>query len=273
MTNRRFYILKMPKVPVRANSKSLQYETEFLNEFRANPTGDLFCILCCQTVNCEKPFRVDSLLSSVTSHRQNIRKKLLSTTVNTAEKWQQTFIPILKKNFKSKLVEAFLAADIPPFKLQYPQIRQLFTHLGQSVPSESSCREHVDKLAVDEKQRLNESEINSSKYFNILIGDTAVPGDHVCLGLQHCGDSELTSCDCEDQRCAEEAGWIFRGTILFFCCLMRPVYMTACTTAALSYCTRGSSTLPAWRIFCTTALRKCAATSNKLTISLQKSRR
>ena len=54
------------------------------------------------------------------------------------------------------------------------------------MPSESSCREHVDKL--DEKQPLkerlhnkntflvaDESEINGSKYPNILIGDTAVP--------------------------------------------------------------------------------------------------
>ena len=171
----------MPKVPVRANSKSLQYEREFLNEFCANPTGDLFCNLCCQTVNCEKPFRMESHQSSAK------HKKLLSTTVYTAEKRQQTFIPILKKNFKSKLVEGFLAADKPLFKLQHPQIWQLFTHLGQPVPSESSCLEHVDKLAVDEKQRLkeclhnkntflvvDESEINGSKYLNILIGDTAV---------------------------------------------------------------------------------------------------
>ena len=190
----------MPKVPVRANSKSLQYEREFPNEFRANPTGDLFCILCCQTVNCEKCFRAESHQSSAK------HKKLLSTTVNTSEKRQQTFIPILKKNFKRKLVEAFLAADIPLFKLQHPQIRQLFTHLGQPVPSESSCREHVDKLAVDEKQRLekrlhnkntflvvDESEINGSKYLNILIGDTAVPKTTVCFGLQHCQNLSVFS--------------------------------------------------------------------------------
>ena len=156
MTNKTFYIIKMPKVPVRANSKLLQYEREFPNEFRANPMGDLFCILCCQAVNCGKRFRV-------TSHRQNIRSCSQRTTVNTAEKRQQTFIPILKKNFKSKLTEAFLTADIPLFKLQHPQIRQLFTHLGQPVPSESSCREHVDKLAVDEKQRLKER-LHNQKY-------------------------------------------------------------------------------------------------------------
>ena len=123
------------------------------------------------------------------SHQSSTKhKKLLSMTVNTAEKQQQTFIPILEKTFKSKLVEAFLAADIPLSKLQHPQIRRLFTHLGQLVPSESSCREHVDKLAVDEKQRLkerlhnkntflvvDESEINNSKYLKIPIGDTAVP--------------------------------------------------------------------------------------------------
>ena len=90
-----FYIPKMPKFPARANSKSLQYEREFPNKFRANPTGDLFCILCCQTVNCGKPFRVESHQSSAK------HKKLISKTVNTAEKWQKTFIPILKKNFKA----------------------------------------------------------------------------------------------------------------------------------------------------------------------------
>ena len=66
--------------------------------------------------------------------------------------------------------------------------------------------------------------------------------------------------------------WIFRGTILFFCCLMRPATWLHAPPRS-SYCIRGSSTLPAWRTFCTTALRKCAATSNKLIISLQKSRR
>ena len=80
-------------------------------------------------------------------------------------------------------------ADIPLFKLQHPQICQLFTHLGgQPVPSESSCREYVDKLAVDEKQQLkehlhnkntflvvDESEISGRKYLKILISDTAVP--------------------------------------------------------------------------------------------------
>ena len=109
MTNKA-YILKMPKVLVCVNSKSPQYKREFSNEFCANLMGDLFCILCYQTVNCEKCFRVESHQSSAK------HKKLLSMTVNTAEKWQQT-IPILKKNFKSKLVEAFLAADIPCFSI------------------------------------------------------------------------------------------------------------------------------------------------------------
>ena len=94
----------------------------------------------------------------------------------------------LNKEFKSELVEAFLAADIPLFKISNPKVRQLFTKLGQPVPSESSCRVHMSKLAEKEvqllKERLNgkhiflivdESEIDGIKYLNILIGETAVP--------------------------------------------------------------------------------------------------
>ena len=56
------------------------------------------------------------------------------------------------------------------------------------MPSESSCREHVDKLAVDEKQRLKERLHNKNTFLSLtrarlsaantlifLSGDTAVP--------------------------------------------------------------------------------------------------
>ena len=272
-----FYILKMPKVLVRANSKSLQYKRDLPNEFHANPMGDLFCILCCQTVNCEKPFRVESYQSSVK------HKRLLSTTVHTAEKRQQTFIPILEKIFKSKLVEAFLAVDIPLFKLQHPQIRQLFTHLGQPVSSESSCHEHVDKLAVDEKQRLkerlynknaflvvDESEINGSKYLNILIGDRAVPETTYVLdcSIVETVNQQVMTVKIDDAL--KKLDIQRHNFVLLLFDAAR--YITACTAALKLLHSRLFHVTCMGRIFCTTALRKCVATSNKLTISLQKSR-
>ena len=166
---------------VSLSNKAHLYARESPNEFRVNPNGDLFCVLCCQTVNYDKRFRVES-------HQSSAKHKRLLLANAEEKKPQQTFFPSLKKDFTSKLVEAFLSADIALHKLQNPKIRQLFTDLGQPVPSESSCRAHVDSLAADQmirlKERLHgknvfivvdESEVCGSKYLNILIGDTRVP--------------------------------------------------------------------------------------------------
>lgn len=174
---------KMPKDTLCQTNKVKAYEKEFPDESRKNPNDDHFCILCCQTVNCDKRFRVESHQSSA-KHRNllsNAKKKKKNAPL-------QSFIPRSKKDFKEKLVKAFVAADIPLHKLQNPKIRELFTDLGQEVPSESSCRVLVDDLAKEEIQRLkerlcdktvflivDESEVNGRKYLNILIGDTNVP--------------------------------------------------------------------------------------------------
>ena len=170
----------MPPIRLNDSNKVRLYEKEFVNEFRVNPTNDLYCLLCCQTVNCEKRFRVES-------HRNSAKHRKLLFTATDAKK-SQTFFPSLKKYFRCKLVEAFLSADIPLHKLQNPLICQLFTDLDQTVPSQSACRMQVDTLAAQETLRLkellhmktvflvvDESEVSGQKYFNVLVGDTAVP--------------------------------------------------------------------------------------------------
>lgn len=170
----------MPPIRLCNSNKAHIYQKEFFSEFRVNPNNDLYCLLCCQTVNCEKRFRVES-------HRNSVKhRKLLSIAADT--KKSQTFFPFVKKEFTGKLVQAFLSADIPLHKLQNPLICQLFTDLGQPVPSQSACRAQVDTLAADEVLRLkellhmktvflvvDESEVSGQKYFNVLVGDTAVP--------------------------------------------------------------------------------------------------
>jgi len=172
----------MPKEATSCRSKATVYEREFPKEFCKNPNGELFCKLCCTIVNCDKRFRVDS-------HRSSKKhKKLLPATTSGASTSRQSFIAVPKKTFKGKLVEAFLSADIPLYKLQNEKIKELFTSLGQPVPSESNCRAHVSELAeegikvLEERFRgkkifivADESEIDGSKYFNILIGDISVP--------------------------------------------------------------------------------------------------
>ena len=93
-------------------------------------------------MNCEKRFRVES-------HKASIKhKKLLSEIPGGSKQPKiQTFFTNVKKDFKSALVETFLAADISLFKINNPKIRQLFTDLGQAVPSEASNRVHMSQLA------------------------------------------------------------------------------------------------------------------------------
>ena len=86
-----------------------------------------------------------------------------------------------------KLVEAFLAADIPLNKLHNPHIVKLFTDLRQKVPSESTCWTHVNQLAEKELKHVcgllqgkiflmvDESEIDKKKFLNILAGNVEVP--------------------------------------------------------------------------------------------------
>ena len=86
-----------------------------------------------------------------------------------------------------------MAADIPLHKLRNPHLVQLFADLGQSVPSESSCRNYVETSAESETERLrqlfenknafvviDETELNKVKYVNVLIGDIAVPEKRIC---------------------------------------------------------------------------------------------
>ena len=171
---------KMPPVKATISSKAYLYQREFPAEFKVSPSGDLFCKLCINNVNCDKRFRVEK-------HRATSKHQKNLPTTPTVQ-LQQQFIPTSKNNFKRNLVESFMAADIPLFKLRHPQIVSLFGNLGQAVPSESACREHVMLLADAEPSRIkqilkdkkvfmvvDESEVNKMKFLNVLVGDTEFP--------------------------------------------------------------------------------------------------
>ena len=175
--------VKMPKVKQLDSSKAQLYACEFPNEFSKTPNNELYCKICSTTVNYENRLKVES-------HKASSNHKRLLSEIPGGSKQPtiEMFMPDLKNGFKSALVEAFLAADIPLFKINNSKIRQLFTYLGQVVPSETSCRVLMSELAANKvqllKERLNgkliflivgESEINGTKYLNILIGETAVP--------------------------------------------------------------------------------------------------
>ena len=73
-----------------------------------------------------------------------------------------------------QLVEA-LSADIPLKKIRNPLIVQLFTDLGQAVPSETMCREHVHELAESEQGRIKELLMDKKVFLVVDVGDIDVP--------------------------------------------------------------------------------------------------
>ena len=157
-----------------------------------SPNGELFCTLCCTRVSCNKRFQVEQHRTTA-KHRKCSGSDKDSTSMstktgeNTKKIYKQMFMSKMKKDFKVQLVEAFLLADIP-LKKRNPLIVQLFTDLGQAVPSKTMCREHVHELAESEQGHIKEllmdkkiflvvdkSEIDKKKYLNVLVGDINVP--------------------------------------------------------------------------------------------------
>ena len=179
----------MPKVKVSNCNKAKVYEKEFPGEFIVNCNQDLFCTICSNVVACEKRFTVERHRAT-TKHKKYISLLKEEKTDKDEKKLKkQTFFrPVAKKPFTEKVVQTFLAADIPLYKLRNPHLVQLFADLGQSVPSESSCRNYVETLAESETERLcqlfenknvfiviDETKLKKVKYVNVVIGDIAVP--------------------------------------------------------------------------------------------------
>ena len=154
--------LTMPPIRTNVCSKAKLLEREFSGEFKSNgkeSKDELYCLLCFSNVKCDKrqiverhratkkhKAAVDAQKQTVTSQQDKTKKVTLI----------QSALPVVTKQFRAKLVSAFLAADIPLHKLRNPHIVKLFTDLGQQMPSESACRQYVQTLAEKEQDRVKE---------------------------------------------------------------------------------------------------------------------
>ena len=56
--------------------------------------------------------------------------------------------------YLTRVVKAFLSADIPIYKSNNPELKSLFTFLGRPLPSESSLRSQVTVIADSEVTRI-----------------------------------------------------------------------------------------------------------------------
>ena len=128
-----------------------------------------------QDVNCDKRF-------SIGRHRNSVKHEKLQ---ESGKKKQTTLLcPTSEMNFGEQLVDAWMSADIPLYKLRNEPIVKLFNNLCQPVPSESSCRSIVEKMADGEMHRIrevlkdkkvfiviDESEVSRKKYVKVLVDD------------------------------------------------------------------------------------------------------
>lgn len=172
----------MPRTAASKATKAERFAKKYPHEFSVTPRGDLFCRWCQQVVTHDR-------LSSVAKHRSTTKHK---PRKNDAIQHQQFFPTIstlsTKQDFTKRLVHAFLSADIPLHKLENDNLRQLFSSIGQTVPSVPTCRSYLPSLAEEDTQRIHsilsgepffvvidESEIRSAKYVNVLVGRLSDP--------------------------------------------------------------------------------------------------
>ena len=59
---------------------------------------------------------------------------------------QPKFSQIFLTRFSTKVMEAFLSANIPLYKLNNPELKKLFASVGQPLLSETCCRRKVNEL-------------------------------------------------------------------------------------------------------------------------------
>ena len=110
----------MPKVKVSQKTKLQLYQREFEGEMISTDNEILYCRACEKTVGCEKRFQVLQHLNT-NIHKENI--KIKSTKSAPVQKLLSEFSNNSFSQFSFDLCEAFLAADIPLWKLTNPTLR------------------------------------------------------------------------------------------------------------------------------------------------------
>ena len=127
----------MPKVSTSSTSKIDSYVWEFPKEFKKTPRNELYCTICNTTINHERR-------STVVKHQET--SKHIKGVSNMNSTLVQQCIPSEFTNqaeYLTRVVKAFLSADIPIYKSNNPELKSLFTFFGRPLPSESSLRSQV----------------------------------------------------------------------------------------------------------------------------------
>ena len=105
---------------------------------------------------------------------------------------------------------AFLAADIPLYKLRHPALRKLFQDIGNPLPSEFVCRNIVKSIGESIESKIiqvlkednifmvvDEAEINGKKIAHVLIGTIENPAEAFLIECIIIGSSPNASMVCQ----------------------------------------------------------------------------
>ena len=168
----------MPKSAKSSTTKITAIMAGYPDEFLRTPADQLFCQLCQCNVWFEKRHYVDVHHQS----KQHQKSACLSSSIS-----RQTFLPPPSSTtFTDQVVKAFLAADIPLYKLRNSEMIKLFYSIGNPLPSETTCR-RINDLADEELERIkslltedvfmviDESELRGLRYLNVLVGSMDHP--------------------------------------------------------------------------------------------------
>ena len=148
------------------------------NEFLKSNTNDLYCNLCHVSVNYKKKYYIKRHRKSQ-KHIKNIENNKSYKQLPLQESMNSNNSPIIK---------AFIDSDIPLYKLRHQSIKNLFSSINIQIPSESTARKYIDSLSseilaqikknIQDKHLfliVDESEINSIKFINVLVGTLKNP--------------------------------------------------------------------------------------------------
>jgi hypothetical protein len=178
-----FLTERMPRVAQTKYAKISAILKEFPGEFLRAPNDELYCESCQTNVKFDKRASVDQHRQTRTHRKSVVPSSLTSSQVRVS----QSFIRPTSDSFTEDVVKAFLAADIPLAKLRNKHLIDLFSSIGKTLPSESTCRRKVDDLATLEMERIreiltgeiflvvDESEIEGTNFVNVLAGKLDKP--------------------------------------------------------------------------------------------------
>ena len=165
--------MSKPKVSLVTKAKNvvLKYPKEFIIDSHNN----LYCKTCKVTVKCDKEYYVETHRSSQKHTR--LSGSMVNQPKLVAEKEVQGI------GFPERVTKAFLSANIALKKLQNKELKSLFLSMGHPLPSETTCRNQVEKIYMQQIEKIkkiiegkqvfvvfDESSIRLDAYANILIG-------------------------------------------------------------------------------------------------------